>query len=38
MVLARALAVNGNLPVLYAIPAVFNSSSVLPTLATSGAV
>ncbi len=35
---ARALAVKGNLPTLYDVPAAFNSSSVLPTLATSGAV
>src|SRR5579859_1509841 len=36
--LARPLAVNGNLPTLYSVPAALTSSSVLPTDATSGQV
>src|SRR3954454_23060271 len=38
LTLVRALAVKGNLPTLYATPAAFSSSSVLPTAATSGEV
>ena len=38
IVLNRPLAVNGNLPTLYSMPASFSSSSLLPTQATSGAV
>ena len=36
--LTRTFAVNGNLPAVYATPACFSSSSVLPTEATSGNV
>lgn len=35
-VLALELATNGNLPVLYLMPAAFSSSSFLPVQATSG--